>query len=229
MKPTAWQRLRSHLWPVPLRTLRTARHPRLYLQLVRGRYQLSTANAVYSFGDLYVNFTEAFRLLDLARLPGRKVLVLGLGLGSVIELLENRHHFAGIYTAVEFDEAIIELARAFTLDDIGAPIAIIAANAEDFLREGAPGGPFDLILMDIFFDVLIPPFFSTGTCADLVSAALAPGGLLIENRLYRTRKDKADTMDYYRKVFFPRHPAAICLDVDGNRMLVQDGAYLAST
>jgi len=228
MKPTPWQRLRSYLWPVPLRTLRTPRHPRLSLQLVRGRYQLSTPNAVYSFGDLYVNFAEAFRILDLHRLPGRKVLVLGLGLGSVIELLENHHHFEGAYTAVEFDEDIIALARACTLDEISAPVRTIAADAADFLRGGAPGGPFDLILMDIFCDVLIPPFFSTGTCADLISGALAPGGLLIENRLYRTRADKANTEAYYRKVFLPRHPQAACLDVDGNRMLIQDGAYLSS-
>lgn len=226
MTPTAWQRLRSFLWPVPVRKLRSRHHPRLELWLVRGRYQLSTPNAIYSFGDLYVNFAETFRQLDLTRLPGRKVLVLGLGLGSVIDLLENHHRLQGEYVAVELDEDIAELAQVYTLDELSAPVQVVTADAEAFLRGGDPGGPFDLILLDIFIDTRIPSFFSTPECADLTARLLRLGGLLVENRLYRTRKDKSESDDYFERVFLPRHPRAVRLDVDGNRMLIQDGTYL---
>lgn len=227
MKPSAWQRLRSYLWPVPIRQIRSERHPRLWLHLVRGRYQLSTPNAIYSFGDLYVNFAETFRRLDLHRLPGRRVLVLGLGLGSVIELLENHHQFRGEYVAVEIDGDIVELARNFTLDALSAPVKVLTTDAETFLREGGGTGEcFDLILLDIFCDTSIPTFFSTLECAERTAGLLRPGGLIVENRLYRTRKDKADTDNYFERVFLPLHPRAVRLDVDGNRMLIQDGAYL---
>lgn len=225
MKIPRWKRWLSWIWPLTIRTRRSAIHPSLTLLLSKGRFQLCTPQAIYSFGDLYVNFARTFRALALERLPGKDVLVLGLGLGSVIEMLENEHGLGGDYTAVEVDEAIIDLAKTFTLDELEVPLTIITADARDFL-EVPSSRQFDLILLDIFQDVRIPDYFWTSKCLNRLDALLRPGGLLLDNRLYRSREDKVRTEAYLKDVFLPRFPHAAWMDVEGNRILIQDGSFL---
>ncbi len=46
-----WKRWLSHVFPIPVRRVATSVHPDLAVALVRGRYQLSTPHAIYSFED----------------------------------------------------------------------------------------------------------------------------------------------------------------------------------
>ena len=222
-----WKKWLSHLFPIPVRRVATPLHPDLSVSLVRGRYQLCTPHAIYSFEDLYLNFAEAFRHTDFGRLPGRDVLVLGLGLGSVIRILEDRFDLQGDYTAVELDEGIIGLAEEFGLGTVRAPVTVIAADAETFLRVQA-GRTWDLILLDIFLDDQVPDFFSTPECLTLLRQCLSDGGLLINNRLYRSAADQRDTDRYQREVFQAGFQEYGAIDVQGNRMLFSDRAYLLS-
>lgn len=222
-----WKRWISHLFPIPVRHFATSVHPQLWVTVSRGRYQLSTPHAIYSFEDLYLNFAEAFRHTDLTRLPGKDVLVLGLGLGSVIRILEERFHMNGDYTAVELDEGIIGLAEEFGLADLRAPVTVIAADAEIFLRL-QHDRQWDLILLDIFMDDRIPDFFSSADCLDQITRCLSAGGLLVNNRLYRSAVDRSETERYQREIFEPHFPHTAALDVQGNRMLFSDRAYLLS-
>lgn len=226
-KVPRWKQWLSHLLPIPIRRVSTSVHPDLSVVMARGRYQLSTPNAIYSFEDLYLNFAEAFGRTDFDRLPGREVLVLGLGLGSVIGILENRFDLGGDYTAVELDQGIVGLAEEFGLAEVRAPITVIAADAETFLRVQA-GRTWDLILLDIFVDDRIPDFFSSAECLNLITRCLSEGGLLISNRLYRSASDRRDTDSYQQEVFLKHFPRADALDVQGNRMLFSDRAYLLS-
>lgn len=211
-----------------LEHLHTDLHESLTVSLVNGRIQLFADRAIYSFEDLYANFAEAFARIDLNRLPGSRVLVLGLGLGSVIQLLEQKHHFKGDYTAVEQEEAIIYLAEKYTLGGLDGRITTITGDAKPFLLHYR-GAPFDLVLLDVFQDDEIPEFFSTRSCLDCIQDLLSPDGLLIANRLYRTPHDQQQTDRYVRDIFKPMFPHAAALTVEGNRILFQDASYLKSS
>ena len=78
-------------------------NPSLHVSLVNGRYQLSTDTAVYSFDDLYDNFTTAFQQTNFDTFKPKSVLLLGLGLGSVPYILETTYGIKPLYTAVELD------------------------------------------------------------------------------------------------------------------------------
>ncbi|MEZ5032750.1 MAG: methionine biosynthesis protein MetW [Saprospiraceae bacterium] len=223
-----WKRWLSYLVELELEHLRTDMHESLTVSLVRGRIQLFADRAIYSFEDLYSNFAEAFHRIDLSRLPGSRVLVLGLGLGSVIQLLEEQHDFQGDYTAIEQDEAIIYLARKYTIDTINRPITTITGDAEPFLLS-YQGSSFDLVLLDIFQDDHIPEFFSTPTCLACIQRLLHSNGLLITNRLYRTPQDQVQTDQYVRHVFKTMFPHAAAMTVEGNRILFHDASYLKSS
>ncbi|MCF8236802.1 MAG: hypothetical protein K9I85_01490 [Saprospiraceae bacterium] len=225
MRVARWKRWLSHLMEIEIEHLSSDLHESLTVSLIKGRIQLYADKAIYSFEDLYSNFAEAFNRIDLGRLPGKRVLVLGLGLGSVIQLLEQKHDFQGEYTAVEWDEAIIYLAEKYTLHQVHAPIWTIAGDAEIFLETYA-GDPFDLVLVDIFQDDHIPEYFSSRACLIALQNLLHPQGLMISNRLYRTKKDQEITDQFARDVFLPVFPDARGLTVEGNRVLFQDAAYL---
>jgi len=70
----------SYFWEWPVETISSEQHEMLQVLLIQGQYQLVSPNAIYSYGELYTNFLEAFRQLDAGAWPRQKVLVLGLGL-----------------------------------------------------------------------------------------------------------------------------------------------------
>ena len=128
-------------------------NPHLYVSLSRGRYQLSTANAIYSFEDLYDNFFDAFKQIDLDKYPIKNVLVLGLGLGSIPLMLEKNFGKKYNYTAVEIDESVIYLSSKYALPQLKSNIQMICADAFAFVMQTEQ--KFDLICIHFYSVVLI--------------------------------------------------------------------------
>ncbi|MEL6802803.1 MAG: hypothetical protein AAFO91_03355, partial [Bacteroidota bacterium] len=60
MEIPAYKRWLSYLWEQQLETTSSEYNPELTVSLVRGRVQLIAQNAIYSFGDYYLNFRKAF-------------------------------------------------------------------------------------------------------------------------------------------------------------------------
>ena len=89
IKPPFWKKILSYFFEFHIESAPSEINPHLYVSLNRGRYQLSTANAIYSFEDLYDNFFDAFKKVNLDQYPIKNVLVLGLGLGSIPLMLEK--------------------------------------------------------------------------------------------------------------------------------------------
>ena len=116
-----WKRLLSYFVEFHIESAPSELNPHLYVSLNRGRYQLCTANAVYSFADLYDNFVKAFQRLQPAQLPIREVLLLGFGLGSIPLMLEKKFHCRIRYTGVEADESVIWLAGKYALPELQSP------------------------------------------------------------------------------------------------------------
>jgi hypothetical protein len=223
-----WKRWLSYLYPIQLDAWETDIHPELNLDLSRGRFQLSTPNAIYSFEDLYVNFARAFQRINLDKLPNKEVLVLGLGLGSVIQLLEQKHHFQGEYTAIEHDEFIAQIAQDLVLSKIDAPITYYNTDAVHYLQMEMDAS-FGLVVLDIFQDDQIPDYFKSQECLADITDKLHPKGLVLTNRLYNRPKDRLETDQYTTMVFMKQFPKGGFIDIKGNRILLSDHQYLKSS
>ncbi len=216
-----WQRLMSHFVEIELEK-RTSRHNKtLIVSLVQNRYQLSTAKSVYSFDDLYLNFRKAFREI---RLPaeGAEVLVLGAGLASVPLILEKSFERRYRYTLVELDELIIELASKYTLPRLDSPVQMVHADAEHYVKIARQR--FDLVIVDLFVEDVVPTYFSSEAGCEAVRDLLGVRGLVLCNRLYATIKDKEQTECFYDSVFRMVYRDALRLDVGGNWILVGSGS-----
>lgn len=213
-----WKNWLSYLFEWHIESSASEYNPHLYVSLKQGRYQLCTAHAVYSFADLYSNFGDTFKLLDWVSNPVEKVLVLGLGLGSVPLLLEQHLGTDFHCTAIEIDEAVIGLAAKYGLPDLNAPIEVICADAQAYLAQSTEH--FDLICMDIFLDDKVPPFFEGAAFLQSLKERLAPDGILLYNRLAATPPDTKATEAFYHDSFLSTFPQGEYLPLSGNWMLV---------
>ena len=110
------KRILSYIKDIPIVSTSSEYNEILDLYLVKGRYQLCTENAIYSYGDKYDNFANAFKQIDLDKV--NDVLILGLGLASIPYILETIHQKAFNYTGVEIDDEVIYLASKYVIDDL---------------------------------------------------------------------------------------------------------------
>ncbi len=206
----------SYLREVPVESRSSDINPHLQVSLIKNRFQLSTEKSIYSFDDLYRNFYRAFGQIELPQ-SGSKVLVLGLGLASIPYMLEKQFRKDYRYTAVEIDEVVIELASRYTLPRIDSNVQIVHADAEVFVETDQ--SRYDLIIVDLFLEDVIPPYFNTVEGNEALGTLRAEGGTILYNRLYRTGLDKVGTEDFYYSVFKIVYPEGEALDVGGNWIL----------
>lgn len=122
---------------------------------------------------------QAFREFRLKQLQNIKsILVLGIGGGTVIELLSTRYPQAAI-AAVDIDSTMIAIAKEYFQIDHIPRLRIIRADAKEF----SSSQQFDLIIVDLFIGREIPRFVSTTGFYQRLRKMLSPRGALILNYL----------------------------------------------
>ncbi|NRB49792.1 MAG: fused MFS/spermidine synthase [Saprospiraceae bacterium] len=223
-KEPLWKNYLSYLFEWHIESRSSEYNPHLYVSLKKGRYQLSTAHAVYSFADLYSNFGDTFQLLDWEAHNIQRVLVLGLGLGSIPLLLEKHLGKDFQCTAIEIDEAVIGLASKYGLPSVTAPIEVICADAKAYLAQASQ--QFDLICMDVFLDDTVPLYFEGQHFLEDLRDHLTPQGILLYNRLAASKADTDATASFFKNQFLKVFPGGEYLPLSGNWMLVnKEGVF----
>lgn len=214
----------SYFFDRHIESVESAYNPNLYVTLKNGRYQLCTSNAIYSYEDLYDNFTRAFQQIDLKKLNAKKVLLLGFGLGSIPYMLEKMFHQKYHYTAVEIDEAVVYLASKYTLKHMESPVEMICTDATFFVEQCTDR--FDMICMDIFLDAEVPVQFEKVSFLEKLRDLLTEDGILMYNRLSADSSDTKRTRWFYENEFLPVFPSGTYLDVKTNWILMNGTEYL---
>lgn len=204
---------------MPVGEFTSQHNQQLKILLHRGRYKLVTHGAIYSFSDLYSNFRKSFEQLDWEKFNIRSCLVLGLGLGSIPDMLVTRFKKKDIhFTAVEIDEKVIQLALDYVLQPKGINVQVFTADAASFLEWHH--GKYDMICSDVFFGDQIPKALQTIEALESMKTMLMPNGLLLYNRLSRYEPDIRANQTFLDDVFLKVFPEGGYLDVQGNWMFV---------
>jgi len=223
MKHPLWKKLLSYVTEISLVKTGSYSNPYLEVLLTNGRHQLVTADAIYSYDDKYENFNHAFKNIDWDNFKGQKVLLLGLGLGSVILLLEKHFHRLFDYTAVEVDSEICKLCYEYTLKDLNSFVEVIPREAMQFLE--SDNQKYDLIIMDIFQSAVIPEKFQSAEFLTSLKNKLNPAGFVLYNRMNITDKDKSDNTNFHKVIqyVFPRMKK---LPIKDNIVFISDKSHL---
>lgn len=197
-----------------------------YLAVIlrQGKLLLQANSAIYSWEDNYYNFRTAFEQLDWDRLQGDETLLLGLGLGSVPQMIEELFGYRLHYTALEYDGVIAELAEEYLLHRLESPIETIVADAEVFMAQNLR--TFDFLLIDLFVDDAVPTQFDSIEFLESLRDAMNEGACLITNRLAYTENDREASEAYYSEVFLKVFPKGCLVDVESNLMMFSDKWFL---
>lgn len=204
MRHPFYKVLLSHFKDVSIESTSSLHNPYLEVLLVKGRHQLVTRDAIYSFDDKYLNFMETFKQLDWSKIDGKDVLVLGLGLGSVILILEKHFKKKFDYTAIEIDPEICRLCSTYTLNEIDSFVEVIPTEAMQFLNSGSI--KYDMVIMDVFQSAIIPKKFQSLDFLRLLESKLkSNSSVLLYNRMNITLQDREENITFksLAKTVFP--------------------------
>ena len=219
MRIPLWKRWLSYLWDFEIDARSSEINQELYVVLCRGQLQLNTDKVVYSHELKYYNFAKLFNhKLDLNRLNGNKVLVLGLGLGSIIQILDQIRPGYWDIVAVEIDEEVCALASEYTLSRVESNLAIHMADAASFVKLSEQN--FDLICIDIFVDDTIPSSFQELSFLRDIQNRLNDGGVVVYNTLASRKSDKAKSNQFFEETFTQVFPKGILVPSHRNYMLI---------
>ncbi|MBL7924827.1 MAG: fused MFS/spermidine synthase, partial [Bacteroidia bacterium] len=95
------------------------------------------------------------KVLQKISLEGvERLLILGMGGGSSIELLRTKYHYPGKIVAVELDPVIVDIAaREFGIKK-NKDLNILCMDAFVYVKKRSRA--FDLVLVDLFIDHRVP-------------------------------------------------------------------------
>lgn len=219
-----WKYFLSHFFDVHVDGGNTGHNSGLELCLSKGRFCLSTPNAIYSYADLYHNYFNTFKRLKLDAMPVQEVLLLGFGMGSIPFMLEKKFGRKYRYTGVELDEVIAGWAMQYALPQLTSPLTIYTADAYPFVMSTSQ--KFDLIAVDLFLDEMVPEIFDEADFAKRLKRILRKDGLIIWNRLASESKFRQRTETYFYSTFKRVFPKAVFLKMEANWMLMNHGRFL---
>ena len=210
-----WKKILSYITEIGIEETSSPYNAHLEVSLRKGRLMLSTRNAIYSYGDKYANFGDAFKKMKFQGIE--EVLLLGFGLGSIPLILEKVENQNFNYTGVEIDEEVIYLASKYILPQLTSEINLYTSDAMSFLA--VDKNRYDLIAMDIFESDYIPEQFETESYLYSLVEHLTVDGVIMYNRLACTKKDIDKSVAYFHDVFNKVFPNAAYLSIKGNMML----------
>lgn len=202
-------------------------NPELHIVLSKGRYQLLTDGAIYSHEDMYDNFAEILeKKLDLKPRDVSKVLLLGLGLGSIPIILDKIKPGEWEITAVEIDDEICDLANIYGYPKILSDIQTITTDAAIFMDVTAE--TYDLICVDLFIGDKTPQKFQTQKFLTKLKNHLEPDGLVVYNTLAYTKSDHELSKEFYQNIFLPVFEKSVSIKAHRNNMLISHNHWLRS-
>lgn len=222
------QKLLSYLQPVLLKRSLSEISGYLELRLYHNRFQLLTAGALYSDGERYFPAVAVARHLSAFLPAAKRVLVLGAGLGSIVQVMRARGLHPH-YTLVEKDKAVLSWTRQILSEDNrgsrprqpdqdvdqgDVDEEALLDDAEAFMARNQR--KFDLAFVDLFAGRDVPDFVITPAFLDQCRKSLSAGGHLALNYL---EADQA-RWNQLRKAFSDIFPGCDVISKDDNRILI---------
>lgn len=176
-------------------------NPIIEVAIINGRYQLNAGRVNYSYGPLHDAFRKYFHKDHPTIDNNSKVLVLGLGGGSVVKILQDEYNINCRFTGVDADPAVIDAAnKYFGLAKV-PNLEVIVDDAYDFITDCS--NQYDLIVVDIYIDDCIPRKFETLQFIRLLSNCLRKDGKVVYNKLQHSQDESGlkKLTNYFRTVF----------------------------
>lgn len=151
------KKILSYLYPITLYKEKSSISETLEVTLYNGKYLLNTKNTNYSYGSLQTVLKKGLLEIGKNNISEMKhILILGVAGGSVVKTLVNDFNFSNKITGVELDQHVINIANKYFNLNTFQNFECVIADAQNFVEETP--NKYDLIIIDIFNDKVMPAF-----------------------------------------------------------------------
>lgn len=198
-----FQKLLSYFIPINIYKRKSALSKNLEVTWNNGQLVLDSANTNYSYGSLQRVLRKGLKAIGFEKVIAMDhILVLGVAGGSVIKTLVDEIAYRGRITGVEIDADVITMANQyFGLDRI-PNLEIIIDDAFEFALKTKE--KYDLIIIDIFQDTLMPNFLFEKFFANRIGALLRDNGFVLFNTMILSPEHEKRNAQYVT-VFDSKH------------------------
>ncbi|MFM7358977.1 MAG: spermidine synthase [Sediminibacterium sp.] len=181
----------SYIWPVTIKEYTSTFSGNLFVRYFMGKKVLDSKTTNYSFGGLQKVLHRALELLPLNDRIG-KILILGLGAGSVVKTLREQFHSQAAITGIDIDEVMITIAREEFDVKESIDTSFVVADAIEWITNNNQA--YDLIIIDLFIRDTIPQGATEMNFINHVINSLSSGGQLLFNTIPETFSN--DNLDF---------------------------------
>lgn len=185
-----FQKIISYLYPINLYKTSSTISKSLEITLVNGQVVLDSLNTNYSYGSLQRVLRKGLLSIGFENIkPLKHILVLGVAGGSVIKTLVDEIGFTGKITGIELDEKVIDLANKYFELDLIKNLNIIHHEAFEFVLKTKL--MYDLIIVDVFQDTMMPSFLFETFFQNRLTEILNKKGYILFNTMILNEHDNA--------------------------------------
>lgn len=185
----------SYFIPVIIHQKKSGISKNLEVTWNNGQLVLDSKNTNYSYGSLQRILRKGLNYIGYDRIRKfNSILVLGVAGGSVIKTLSEEIKYRGKITGVEIDPHAIEIANKYFGLDRMKDVEIIIDDAFEFVLKTRE--KYDLIIIDVFQDTVMPNFLFEDFFINRISFLLKVNGFILFNTMTLTDKDKERNLLY---------------------------------
>lgn len=213
-----FKRLLSYILPINIFQTESEINKNLEVTWNNGELVLDSKNTNFSFGSLERVMRFGLNTIGKEKITSfQSVLVLGVGGGSIIKLLQDEFYFEGKIKGVELDPKVIEIAYHYFGLNKRKNIEIEIEDALKYVNNTAR--KYDLIVIDIFQDSIMPDFLFSSPFISNLKSILYENGCVLFNSIVTFSKDFERNLAYHQLV--TSHFASVqkISNVEGNNEL----------
>ena len=192
------KKLFSYLIPITIFKQKSTISQSIEVTWVNGELVLDSNNTNYSYGSLQRILKKGLQKIGFEKIKSMNhILVLGVAGGSVIKTLLNDVKYKGKITGVEIDSGIISIANTyFQLHEI-PNLTVIIDDAFEFVLKTQE--KYDLIVIDIFQDTMMPNFLFEDFFTDRLGVILESKGSVLFNTMITQSLHNERNLKYISK------------------------------
>ena len=187
----------SFLLPINVFQKKSTLSKNLEVTWNNGQLVLDSKNTNYSFGSLQRILRKGLKEIGFGTIKEMNhILVLGVAGGSVIQTLSKEIGYKGKITGVEIDADIIQIANDYFKLNQVPNLEIVIDDAFEFVLKTKE--KYDLIIIDIFQDSVMPNFLFEEFFINRIGFLLQPNGFILFNTMLLNDLDNVRNRNYLK-------------------------------
>lgn len=165
-----------------------------------GRLAVVTGDITQSGGEIYPMWKKVVEEVSKERKDIKKCLVLGVGGGTVIELLMKRYPTMSL-TGIEIDPVMLEIATKYFVLKERRDVHLLQEDAVSYITRLKADHMYDLIVVDLYIGKLNPDATRQEEFLLQIKRLLAPESIVLYNAHFQDEEEHQRLLELFHKHF----------------------------